>query len=184
MGPGWSLSFGSHVIWDTLEGTATVIHDDGRQHVYTWYGATWNPPVGVYDVLTGGFSGASNYVLTFKDQSFYRYNAIDGRLMTIGDGLGNEITVARAGSPFRLGWIADAAGRQVQFGTHPATARLDSIIDEALGLGPLEVLPEKRTVDSRKCVGQRVSEIVGEVYIEVGEFLIRRNGILIRFVSC
>ena len=133
LGPGWSLSYGSHIEHSFVTGTTTpttvVIHDDGRQDAYTSDGTSWVAPVGVHDVLTGGGGSVNNYVLTHKDQSFHEYSFDDGRLIAIGDGLGNEIVLSYGVSPARLNWITDASGRQILFGSDSPNSPFNRILD-------------------------------------------------------
>ncbi len=126
---GRSRSFASNVIWNRVEGTSSVIQDEKTRGIYASAETPWESPVSVYDFLPSAPYVLNDCVLTHKDRFLSRFKGIDGRLTAIGDGLRTETIGDPPRSPRRLNWITDAAGRESSFGTHPATTRLDKIIN-------------------------------------------------------
>ena len=70
-----------------------AIADNGTQDVFTWNAgtSTWDPPQGVFDVLT---PDGADWRLTHKAQS---YDLFDGTGLLINgvDAMGNELDVLR-----------------------------------------------------------------------------------------
>ncbi len=92
LGPGWTVSYSDQLI-DDAANTKFVLDDDGQARLFTRIGSTdtWSAPPGYDDVLA--FDPALNkWKLTETDQSYRRYDE-DGRLLTVGDASGNEVTI-------------------------------------------------------------------------------------------
>ena len=92
LGEGWSTAHSGQVYFDPQQpGEATVVEDDGTRNVFTPVEDVWQPPAGVFDVLTrqGG-----QWRLTRKSQS-YRQFSTNGLLEVVADAAGNEVQIGR-----------------------------------------------------------------------------------------
>lgn len=90
-GNGWSFNFG---IWYNITGSVvTIYRGDGEEDEFTWNGASYDPPVGVYDVLTEYESG--KYQLTTKyGIKYYFESPVHKQLTKIQDRNGNTTNIS------------------------------------------------------------------------------------------
>jgi len=121
---GWSTSYSGQVV--SIDSTTVrVIEDDGTTNTFTKENNVWTPPAGVYDTLA--YDSEEGWLLTRQNRSYRKFDATWGRLTTVGDASGNELTLSYD-SFEALEYITDAAGRQVDF--HVQTGKLQWIRDD------------------------------------------------------
>jgi RHS repeat-associated protein len=143
LGFGWSHAYLVSVSENTTDGTATVRYGDSREERYTWNGASFVPPAGVFSTLEK-VSGL--FRLTFKDQTAYNFDSL-GRLTTSTDHNGNVTSLGYTGmllasvsapdgrslafsynAESRLSQVADPLGRTIQL-TYNAAGELTNVVD-------------------------------------------------------
>lgn len=111
-GIGWSFLYDMRLLFvdNYLFSGAQLRYADGRIVNFDSDGAGgFSVPETVHDVL---IQEGSEYVLTMKDQTVYRFNT-DGRLISIADKDGNTLTINYSGE--EINNIVDASGRVIPF---------------------------------------------------------------------
>ncbi|MGD2110518.1 MAG: hypothetical protein PVI86_14155, partial [Phycisphaerae bacterium] len=142
LGPGWSCSYSSHLVFvDPV--TTILVHDDGTEDEYHWSAGEWNPPAGVHDELQrctgsptpdycyfeGECEGGFQWAVKHVDQSWDWYcdqAGTGGRLIGVFDPLSQYVEVVWEND--RIEAIIDASGRELDLQFDPSD-RLDGIFD-------------------------------------------------------
>jgi len=108
-GPGWSSSFTDHLVVET--GKAVLYQANGSTVPFTeGKGESFTPPSWSQDSLNG--SATNGYSLVLANQVKYQFEGSTGRLQSVTDRNGNQITLAynKGG---HIETIADPAGRKI-----------------------------------------------------------------------
>ena len=113
LGYGWTHSFNMAL---TQESSTTVLvrNADGRLDRFTLDGSSYQPPPGVFNVLTD--NGDDTFSLKHKDQTVYNFDTT-GRLASIVDKNDNTITLGYSGD--NLTTITDTVGRAITLTYNP-----------------------------------------------------------------
>lgn len=112
LGIGWTFLYDMRllIVDNLLFSGAELRYADGRVVNFEGDGAGgFTTPETVQDMLE---KAGSDYLLTMKDKTVYRFNA-DGRLISIADKDGNTLTLNYSGEEFST--IVDASGRVLSF---------------------------------------------------------------------
>jgi|WetSurMetagenome_2_1015567.scaffolds.fasta_scaffold00155_25 RHS repeat-associated protein len=112
----WQLNYGSYLSIDS-DGSVTVTMPDGRQDVYTFDGANYTKPFGVFNTLTK--IADNHYQLSFLDGTVYDYGSPADAgltrpyLVKITDAYGKRLAFAYSSG--RLQTVTDAMGKVTTF---------------------------------------------------------------------
>ena len=107
-GHGWTFTY--NLLYEIHGDTIFIERGDGQKDAFIWNGTSYDPPTGIYDMLTEYSPG--KYLLTTKYGSKYYFDeATHKKITKIEDRNGNTITFAYTGE--HLDIITDASGRQL-----------------------------------------------------------------------
>lgn len=123
-GKGWTHNYNTNLTINK-DGSITVAYADGHTALFTCNGSSYLHPAGCFETLAAGPN--NTYILTFKDQTTYTYNAA-GQLTSITDKNGNTLTLTYTNG--LLSAATEPAGRSFTF-TYDANNHLTGVADTA-----------------------------------------------------
>ena len=112
-GPGWSSSFGDHLVVEKASKKATLYQASGSTVLFTeGTGGSFTALAWTQDTLSG--SAEAGYTLTLANQTKFKFAGASGRLESVTDRNGNATTLAYEAKG-RVETITDPAARKITF---------------------------------------------------------------------
>ena len=123
LGSGWNHNYNINLV-ENSDSTVKIRWGDGKTTTFTPDGVGgFTPQFGVFDTLLD--NGDETYTFRKKNQTSYNFD-VNGKLTSINDRNGNEISLAYTG--IDLTGVMDSSGRQIDF-TYDVNGLLIKIID-------------------------------------------------------